>query len=106
VGSPTTRSLQYLRELGWTVAVVEHWNPFARVRRDLWGFADLIAFRGGTVLLVQTTSDANVAARRKKVEKSSVAAMWLSSPRTRRVEVHGWKKVKGRWRIRVVNIRL
>lgn len=93
-----------MRNQGYVVAVVEHWNSFVKIRQDLFGFADLIAFKDKVVLLVQTTSDANVSARRKKVEDNPISALWLSSPRSRKVEVHGWKKVKGRWRVRVVNI--
>jgi hypothetical protein len=38
--SPTQLSLKKLREEGYTVAVVEHWNSFARIRQDLFGFID------------------------------------------------------------------
>ena len=41
--SPTQLSLKKLREEGYTVAVVEHWNSFARIRQDLFGFIDLLA---------------------------------------------------------------
>jgi hypothetical protein len=35
--SPTQRSLAHLRRLGYQARVVERWNPFARVRQDLFG---------------------------------------------------------------------
>jgi len=44
----TQRSMQHLRNLGWQVAKVEAWIPprgamkFG-VRRDVWGFGDLLA---------------------------------------------------------------
>jgi len=36
--SPTQPSLAYLKEEGWHVAIVEHWNPWERVRKDLLGW--------------------------------------------------------------------
>jgi hypothetical protein len=35
--TPTQRSLAYLRAEGWQVAIVERWNPHARIRQDLFG---------------------------------------------------------------------
>ena len=32
--TPTQRSLKYLREQGYTVAITERWNPFARIRQE------------------------------------------------------------------------
>ena len=47
--SPTQLSLKKLREEGYIVAVVEHWNSFARIRQDLFGFIDLLALKGKEV---------------------------------------------------------
>ena len=38
--TPTQRTLKHMRERGYTCQVVEHWNPFARIRQDLYGFID------------------------------------------------------------------
>lgn len=86
--TPTQRSLKYLREEGYTVAITEHWNSFARRRVDLWGFCDLVAIRKGETLCVQTTSASNVSARVKKIaEHENTAAVrdagWG-------ISVHGW----------------
>ena len=61
--SPTQRSLAHLRALGYRVAIVERWNPFARIRQDLFGVLDLLAVKDGEILGVQVTSGSNVAAR-------------------------------------------
>jgi hypothetical protein len=45
---------------------VEKWNSFTRTRKDLWGWADLLAIRRGEVLAVQVTAQA-VANRVAKV---------------------------------------
>lgn len=56
--SPTQRSLAHLRELGYHVEIVEKWNSFTKQRKDLWGWADLLAIRKGEVLAVQVTASA------------------------------------------------
>lgn len=89
--SPTQRSVKYLREQGWTVAVVEHWNPYARIRQDLFGFADLIAVKRAMFpLLVQVTSGSNVAARITKIK--SLPAFVDCHHGGFYIFVHGWAK--------------
>jgi hypothetical protein len=100
--SPTQRSLAYLREQGYRVAIVEHWNPHARIRQDLWGWCDLLAIRKNEVLAVQVTAS-GVAARIKKIEESDTIAMVRDAGI--RVEVHGWRKnSKGRYVMRIEDI--
>lgn len=106
--SPTQRSLTYLRSLGYTVAITERWNPFAHIRQDLFGFIDLLCFRDNEVLAVQTTSGDNVAARVTKIRSIQAASLWLESP-SRRIVVHGWRKVGDRgkrkmWEVREVEM--
>lgn len=109
--SPTQRSLKYLRDRGYTAQVVEHWNPFARRRIDLFGVLDVVAIRGDAygVLGVQTTSGSNLAARRTKALDSDQLYIWLSSGN--RFHLHGWSKrgAKGKrklWTCRVVEVTL
>ena len=100
--TPTQRSLAALRELGYLVEVVEKWNSFTRTRKDLWGWADLLAIRRGEVLAVQITSE-GVANRVKKVTDSETIGRVREAGV--RVEVHGWRKnVKGRYVQRVVDL--
>jgi hypothetical protein len=100
--TPTQRSLAALRELGYLVEVVEKWNSFTRTRKDLWGWADLLAIRRGEVLAVQVTSE-GVANRVKKVTDSETIARVREAGV--RIEVHGWRKnVKGRYVQRVVDL--
>lgn len=93
--SPTELTLRQLREEGYTAQVTEHWVPGANIRRDLFGFVDVLAIRGNETLGVQCTSYSNVPARVKKITDSE------HLPRIRdagwRVEVHGWAKEKNRW---------
>lgn len=103
--SPTQRSLKLLRQDGWTCHVTERWNAFARIRQDAFGFGDILAFRGHETILVQTTSDANVSARIKKILDIPEAHAWASGA-ARAIVVHGWGK-KGkpaRWQCRIVPV--
>lgn len=102
--TPTQRSLKMLRDEGWTVEVVEKWNPHSRTRHDLFGFADLIAIRPGRKpLLVQVTSGTNTAARVTKIEGLDSYPVVLACGFD--VEVHGWRKLasnRNRWTPKIV----
>jgi len=52
------------------VAVVEKWNPHARIRQDLFGILDLVAIKEGETLGVQTTTLGNVSSRLDKITQS------------------------------------
>ena len=93
--SPTQRSLAYLRRAGYHVAIVEHYNVFAHIRQDLFGFADLFAFRIGLpVMLVQTTDATNASKRRAKILQNVVARDWVRDGNE--VVLHKWGKRGGR----------
>jgi hypothetical protein len=77
--SPTALTLQYLHNLGYICAVVEKRLPIPGkyVTQDIWGFADLLVAKpGNPITLVQTTSRANMSARRKKIEANVYAPIW------------------------------
>lgn len=87
--SPTKRSREHLEADGWIVDVVEHWNPFAKIRKDLFGFGDLFAVKPGhPPTIVQTTSLHNFASRRTKILASEKAAACLAGGVA--IVVHGW----------------
>ena len=100
--TPTQRSLKHLRELGYRVAIVEKWNPHARIRQDLFGFIDLLAIKENETLAIQTTSRGNVPARIRKIKESEAfeevkKAGW-------RVRVQGWGKLKSGWCLMEVDL--
>jgi hypothetical protein len=110
--TPAARTLKYLRERGYHAAVVERWNAFARLRQDLFGIFDVLAFvkkekpfRSTGVLAVQTTSGANLANRLAKVIATSLARDWLLAGN--RCEIHGWSKrgPRGKRKLWSVNVR-
>jgi hypothetical protein len=101
--SPTQLSLKKLRQEGYTVAVVEHYNYFAKIRQDLFGFIDLLALKDKEVLAVQTTTASNMSARAKKIgEHENVGAVrkagWT-------IHIHGWHQDdKRKWHCKVKDV--
>lgn len=100
--SPTQRTLEKLRSEGYTVAVVERWNPHARIRQDLYGCIDVLAVGNGKTIAVQATSGSNVAARVTKLTEAEALSDMRSAGWT--ILVHGWRKSKnGQWVLREVD---
>lgn len=100
--SPTQRSLEYLRELGYHCEIVEKWNSFTKQRKDLWGWCDILAIRKDEVLAVQVTASA-VADRIKKIQDSTTVALVRDAGI--RIEVHGHRKnSKGKYVMRIVDL--
>jgi len=90
VTSPTQRSLAHARAEGWTAAIAERWNPYAKIRQDLLGWIDLIVLRDGEIVGVQTTSGSNHAARRTKILASPTYDAWRRAGG--KAEVWTWAK--------------
>jgi len=90
--SPTTRTLRHLRKNGWTAAVVEKWNHHSKVRVDLFGFADIFAFKGEQVALVQCTTQSNRANREAKIRENLTAQQWRQGERNL-ILVYGWRQL-------------
>jgi hypothetical protein len=96
--TPTQLSLRHLTAQGYTAAVVEKWNSFARVRQDLFGFADFEGQDvGEPVTLIQTTTASNTSARVKKIMENATAKAWTAAGH--KVIVHGWEKKGRRWEL-------
>lgn len=103
--SPTQRSLKDLRAKGYSAAVVEHWNQFAHIRQDLYGWIDIVACSSKYGILgVQTTTYSNMKARIAKAKGNIHLANWLGGGGA--LHVHGWRKVKGRWEVEVFVLQL
>ena len=85
-----TRSERWLKEFGWTVDNVEYRLPGSFITKDAFSFGDLIAIREHCpILLVQSTSGPNSAAREKKIEACPAAVLWLRVGGS--IMVHGWR---------------
>lgn len=93
--SPTSRSLVLCRKNGWLADVTERWLPKSHIKKDLFGFIDLVALDGEPGLLgIQATSGSNAAARVHKITRECTAAAerWLRAGN--RIQVWGWRKLK------------
>jgi hypothetical protein len=102
--TPTQLSISKLRADGWPLVekVEQPYNHWSKVRKDLFGFGDILAIRGDECLIVQATSKSNAAARIKKILAEPNAAKFIES-RHHWIEVHGWFKRRGQWVCEVRN---
>ena len=100
--SPTQLTLEKLRAEGWLAEVVEKWIPGANIRKDLWGFVDILAIRDDEILAAQATSYSNVSSRVNKItDHENLPAVRLANIQ---IQVWGWRKLDNRWAARIVDI--
>jgi hypothetical protein len=99
--SPMRLSLRHLRAAGYLAEVVERRVPGANIRKDLFGFGDVIAI-GRDVLIVQVTTAGNLSARVKKIGTSAALPILIAAGV--QIVAHGWSKASGRWRLREVDV--
>jgi len=113
--SPTQRTLEECKRLGWLAGVVERWQQQSRRRIDLFGFVDVVAIENPNYvnpprfIAIQATSGSNVAARVRKINEEcrEAADAWRAAGGV--IEVWGWarhKKAVDRkfWRVRRVRV--
>ena len=102
--SPTQLTLRKLKTDGWTtLAIVEHWNPFARIRQDLFGCIDILALKDGDTLAIQCTTYNNRWSRVKKISENEHLGSMRECNWT--IEVWGWRKNKSnKWEVDVIDI--
>lgn len=86
--SPTELSMKLMRKRGWHIDIAE--RRTGRVTKDLFGFADLVAFKPGMTELafIQTTSRHHVSERVAKVRQSDIARELHEAGHV--IVVHGW----------------
>lgn len=100
--SPTERTLKALRDDGWLCAIVEKWNPHARIRQDLYGFIDILAIKPDRTLAVQACSGGDVSRRVNKITNHE------NLPAVREagwaIQVWGWRKLKSGWAPIIVDL--
>ena len=118
--TPQARSLQYLRDHGFTAETTERWKRFpsktsqpcatcgerrqVQLRQDLFGFADIIAFNGTNVVLVQCTTRENMSHRWAKIRELEDARKWVGVEGVGNTErlllILGWYKKDNRWQVK------
>lgn len=78
--SPTEKALKWIRDQGYTADITEHWMHFAKRRKDLFGFIDIVAVKPDSPLVgIQATSRTNISARVRKIRSLDVHQVWLKS---------------------------
>ena len=77
--SPTQRTLKALRDRGAICQVVEHFNPWAKVRVALFGVIDIVALFPDAIMGVQTCDDSSHSKRRDKILASEKAKAGVRS---------------------------
>ena len=96
------KSVALLRKRGYIAENTEHWNNFAKISQDLFGFVDVAAVRDGILLLVQVTSKGGMSTRLKKIQTNSIAKVLMTVPGVR-ISIHGWHAEKhgkvNRWKV-------
>jgi hypothetical protein len=91
-GNTAGRTMGWLRDLGFTVGKTEQWLAFAKIRRDLFGFADVVAMKEGTegILAVQTTHENFLDEHKKLMRTMKTVKLWLRC--SNRILLVGWNK--------------
>lgn len=89
-------SKKVLESQGWTCSVTEQTIPHCFIKRDTYGFADLLCCspRMG-IMLVQATGGTGISnfnARVAKIKAEARAGIWLASGG--RIQVHSWERTK------------
>lgn len=98
----TARSSAYLKDQGYMVATVEHYNAFTKRKHDLFGCIDLLCIGNNETVAVQVTSKSNLSSRKHKIEEAEAYPEMLRSGW--RIVIHGWYKEGNRWQVKEVEL--
>ncbi len=107
--SPTQRARKDLKAMGAVSQIVEHWNPHAFKKQDLFGFIDIIALIGPNTIGIQVTTGDHHAERREKILAIPEARAWLVAGNMIEVWSYSKRGAKGKikkWECRKEEITL
>lgn len=103
--SPTGRTLARLKKLGYDADVVERWIPRARVRKDVAGCIDVLAYQAvWGIVGIQATTATNHAHRRVKALQEPRLRRWLQAGG--QFQIWSWAKHGRLWQCRTEVISL
>ena len=103
--TPTSRTMNHYRRLGYSIGIVERWIAQRGIRKDLFGCIDLVAIKAGEPAVgIQATSASNVSARINKAIAIPELRVWLATGA--RFIVIGWALRDDRWHPRIEELRL
>lgn len=86
--------MAWLKERGYTCCIAEHYNAFAHVRKDLFGWIDIVALHPNVqgVTGIQCTTGSNISARIHKAEALKGYGLWIAQGNV--AMFMGWRKLK------------
>lgn len=88
-------SRKALEAQGWTCSITEQTIPKCFIKRDTYGFGDILACSPSKgIMLVQATGGGNLSTRAIKTRLEPRAAIWLASGG--RIQIHDWVKRAGK----------
>jgi hypothetical protein len=96
--SNTSRTLEYIRSMGWMADKVEQFNAYAGKfgqRKDMFGFGDVVAMGEGKIIAIQSCGQAYSEHDKKITEDEYVAPnarKWIECGG--RLMLIAWRKVK------------
>ena len=90
----TQRTLKHYRDDGYICDVIERWIPIPSIpgggkRKDWFGFADILGFRGSDVILIQSCG-ADYSKHKTIILDNEVASKWAE---WHKLELICWRKV-------------
>jgi len=91
--SPVERTLAEIKKNGLKYWKVEHWNPYAKKRIDLFHIIDILVLDGGVLGLQVCGTDYQEHVRKIAIEEKDNTLAWLEQPGTR-LEIWAWRKIK------------
>jgi hypothetical protein len=100
--TPTQRTMKALRKKGFTCAIVEKWNPYAKrgpeafgIRQDLFGFIDILALDWSKGVIGVQSTGVDFSGHHKKLigERRENCIRWLLTPGCF-LELWAWRKIK------------
>lgn len=97
--SATQKSLKKLRDEGYLCEVVEKTIPKCFIKKDLFGFIDILAIKDDEVLAVQTTSDKTGGNSGERVRKIQSHENYQKVKNLGwHIVVHGWRQLTGKYK--------
>lgn len=105
--SPSARTIQELRDIGYHAQSVEQTIPRTFIKRDLFGCIDIIAVHPDhkSIVGIQATSATNHSDRKKKALAEPRLLAWLAAGG--RFVIYSWRQAaNGKWVARIEDIEL
>lgn len=92
--SHVERTIKHLVSEGYEVSIVERYIAQARIRMDMFNFADIVAIRLGSPIMAVQVCGADWSHHYKKICSEQRALIWLECGGS--ILLIGWRPIKGK----------